>query len=149
MVRKYLGGLSRLEILKLKSRVAPYLRFRNEVRGFQEDYLSEICTRKCFAGGTSFCCGRVRMRGEAWKSRIRDRPWGSSTYHYKVRISLGLWKGRIGHGSFLLLNRRCIFPLSLGSDTLSPKLRPSLPHAFPSRKPMARNPRESKKDKWG
>jgi len=58
MVRKYLGGLSRLEILKLKRRVAPYLRFRTEVRGFQEEFLSETCTRKCFAARTSFCCGR-------------------------------------------------------------------------------------------
>jgi hypothetical protein len=42
----------------LLRRIEPYLDLRFEVRTFQEERFSEVCTAKCFRDGTSACCAR-------------------------------------------------------------------------------------------
>ena len=58
MVRRYLQGLSRSHIGRIKRRSLNYVRFRGDVADFQTQHFSEICTYKCFASQTSACCGR-------------------------------------------------------------------------------------------
>jgi hypothetical protein len=58
MVRRYLQGLSRSRIKRIKRRSLNYVRFRADVADFQTRYFSEICTHKCFTSQTSACCGR-------------------------------------------------------------------------------------------
>jgi hypothetical protein len=58
MVRNHLGGLSQSQIRQVKMWVRNYLRFRADVKDFQELYFSEVCTRKCFTSKTSACCNR-------------------------------------------------------------------------------------------
>jgi hypothetical protein len=58
MVHRHLRGLSTAAATKLKRMIQPYLRFRAEVRAFQERHLSGVCTEKCFTDQSSACCGR-------------------------------------------------------------------------------------------
>jgi hypothetical protein len=58
IVRRYLRGLPRGEIGRLKRRIRHYLRFRADVAHFQRQYFSDVCTQNCFTSRTSACCGR-------------------------------------------------------------------------------------------
>ncbi|UCF82767.1 MAG: hypothetical protein JSV50_16465 [Desulfobacteraceae bacterium] len=58
MVRQYLRSLSRSRSSQIKQWIKPYLRFRDDVAGFQRQHFSEICTQKCFTSQTSACCNR-------------------------------------------------------------------------------------------
>jgi hypothetical protein len=57
-VHRYLERLPASAGSDLRRRIAPYLRFREEVAAFQRSYLSELCTAKCFVRRTSACCNR-------------------------------------------------------------------------------------------
>lgn len=43
---------------KIGNMIQPYLDFRAEVEGFQNNYLSDICTIKCFREMQSACCNK-------------------------------------------------------------------------------------------
>jgi hypothetical protein len=58
LVRGQLDRLPQGEREGLLRRIGPYLDFRSEVRAFQEERFSEVCTAKCFRDGTSACCAR-------------------------------------------------------------------------------------------
>jgi len=58
MVQRHLRGLPASGIDALREMIRPYLLFRAEACSFQERYLSEVCTEKCFTNRTSACCGR-------------------------------------------------------------------------------------------
>ena len=58
MVHRHLRGLPASGVEALKQTVQPYLGFRAEVRAFQEHYLSDVCTQKCFTNQMSACCTR-------------------------------------------------------------------------------------------
>lgn len=58
IVRRYLGGLPRGQISRLKRRILHYMRFRADVAHFQRQYFSDVCTQNCFTSQTSACCGR-------------------------------------------------------------------------------------------
>lgn len=58
LVRGQLNRLSQGERERLLQRIGPYLDFRSEVRAFQEERFSGVCTVKCFEDGTSACCAR-------------------------------------------------------------------------------------------
>ena len=57
-VHRHLRGLHASDLEALAQTVQPYLRFREAVGAFQDRYLSDVCTEKCFANRTSDCCGR-------------------------------------------------------------------------------------------
>ena len=58
LVHRHLRGLPASGLEALKEIIRPYLRFRADVSAFQERYLSDVCTKKCFTNQTSACCGR-------------------------------------------------------------------------------------------
>jgi hypothetical protein len=58
MVRKHLAGLPAHRLHWLKQSIRSYLKFRADVAIFQDEYLAETCSHKCFASRTSACCGR-------------------------------------------------------------------------------------------
>jgi hypothetical protein len=58
MVHRHLRGLPASGVEALKGTIRPCLRFRADVSAFQERYLSDVCTKKCFTTRTSACCGR-------------------------------------------------------------------------------------------
>lgn len=58
MVDRRLNELPPAALRRLREQIRPYLDFRDEVRRFQEDHFSRICTVKCFQDGTSACCAR-------------------------------------------------------------------------------------------
>jgi len=46
------------QVEELRRRSDPYLGFRDEVEEFQNEFLSGVCTRKCFSSRASDCCNR-------------------------------------------------------------------------------------------
>ncbi len=58
MVRKHLAGLPAYQLRWLKQSISFYLDFRADVALFQDKYLAEVCSHKCFTSRTSACCGR-------------------------------------------------------------------------------------------
>ncbi len=58
MAGRRLNGLSPAARRRLQEQIRPYLAFRSEVRRFQEEHFSRICTVKCFQDRTSACCAR-------------------------------------------------------------------------------------------
>lgn len=58
LVREGLNRLTREGRERLLQRIGPYLDFRSEVRAFQEERFSRVCTVNCFEDGTSACCAR-------------------------------------------------------------------------------------------
>jgi hypothetical protein len=58
MVRSYLSTFSPEKRQKLKSEVADYLGFREEVASFLSTYFSSVCTQKCYQSRLSACCTR-------------------------------------------------------------------------------------------
>jgi len=58
MVRSHLSTFSPKEKQKLKSDVAGYLGFREEVGSFLSTHFSEVCTQKCYKSRLSACCTR-------------------------------------------------------------------------------------------
>lgn len=57
-VQYHLRCMSGEERADLERRIAPYLKFRQEVAAFQDTHFREVCTLKCFQDRTSACCGR-------------------------------------------------------------------------------------------
>ena len=57
-VRAHLNRRSQEEREALLRRIGPSLGVRAEVRAFQEERFSGVCTAKCFRDGTSACCAR-------------------------------------------------------------------------------------------
>jgi hypothetical protein len=55
-IRKVLNGLHPTALEQLRQSVQPYLRFRDEVKEYQERYFSAICRETCFDTGLSACC---------------------------------------------------------------------------------------------
>ena len=58
MVRRCLATISSTERQKLKSDVAGYLSFREEVGSFLSTHFSGVCTQKCYKSRLSACCTR-------------------------------------------------------------------------------------------
>jgi hypothetical protein len=58
MVRKHLAGLPAYQLRWLKQSISSYLELRADVALFQNEYLADICSQKCFTSRTSACCGR-------------------------------------------------------------------------------------------
>lgn len=58
MAREHLAALPVHRAERLRREVQPYLGFRAEVDRFQQEYLVDLCTEKCFSSRTSACCGR-------------------------------------------------------------------------------------------
>lgn len=58
MVQAHLGRLPSSERAALRARVEPYLHFRAEMEVFHKEFLSHVCTKKCFESRHSDCCNR-------------------------------------------------------------------------------------------
>ena len=58
LILKYLNSCSHSRIESLKENIKPYLAFRQDVEVFQEKYLTDVCTLRCFTSKTSACCSR-------------------------------------------------------------------------------------------
>jgi hypothetical protein len=58
IVRRYFRDITKSEMSQIKRLLRPYLQFRSDLSDFQDRYLSEICTQKCFANRNSACCNR-------------------------------------------------------------------------------------------
>ena len=58
MIRNYLKQQQPQRKDEMQKMIEPYLDFRASVVTFQKDYLSDICTAKCFQGMKSACCNR-------------------------------------------------------------------------------------------
>jgi hypothetical protein len=58
VVREFLGGHSSQESADLRRAIAPYLEFREETARFLAAHFDGLCTRRCYASGTSACCAK-------------------------------------------------------------------------------------------
>ncbi len=54
----YLNALSGTQLGVLKSEIARYLEFRNQVEQFLSSHCSRFCTRSCYTSKTSACCSK-------------------------------------------------------------------------------------------
>lgn len=58
LVRDFLGRFSPPERADLHRMIAPYQAFREETAQFLRDEFGALCTRRCYASGTSACCAK-------------------------------------------------------------------------------------------
>jgi hypothetical protein len=116
MVRRHLSKLSKVQLERLRRRVRPYLRFRDDVADFQKQYFSEVCTQKCFTSQTSACCGRE----------------GIATFFADVLINVLLCKGEEVEGLLQTLSQdtggfKCVY---LGEKGCLWRLKPIVCEMF-------------------
>jgi hypothetical protein len=55
-IRKVLSGLSSPTLEHLRRSIEPYLRFREEVKAYQDRFFGAICKKACFDTRLSACC---------------------------------------------------------------------------------------------
>ena len=58
LIRRHLAGLSKAKVEHLKAKLGDYLAYRRGLEQFLTDHFRDVCTRECFLGRRSACCGK-------------------------------------------------------------------------------------------
>ena len=106
LIGRYLKNQTSSRHDEIKKMIQPYLDFRTEVDDFQQKYLSDICTEKCFQGMQSACCNKEGI-ATFFADFVVNTLCSEESEH--DRMEKLLLRGADGNKCVYLTNKGCLW----------------------------------------